>query len=711
MISQNSKFSKLNILSEDSINLIDSNKTITKLSIVIKELIENSIDAQSKNITIFIKEGGLSLMEVKDDGVGISKENFTKLCKRFNSSKLEKYEDINNLNTFGFRGEALSILSYISHLTIVSRTENSQVGYEAVFKNGKISENENINLKAIPCEKGTIIKVENIFYNNLIRKKYYDKSEETKDIINLLSKYAFHFHKINFNLSSNVYSNKILTTFNINKNNLDELTIKKSLSARLFNQEIQDNLFYFNNKASETSRDINNINLKNEIDFECYFTKPSANLDKSLLLVFLNNRLINNNSVKKLFDSTYAKLLIKNGNYFAYIHITCPPDKIDVNVRANKSEVFFMDEEKFFIQLKTLLEESLNEELNSKNYYIGEYSNFPEHKKKDKEVLFTNDSDIKYAKDKVRVDLKSATLDKYLKGLSTRKSETACDQEPRKTYKNTDILHSIYDNLFNEDRRNSYLTEILKNSFYVGYENQNNLLFIQYQTSLYIINCKFLLKEYFLYLITKGSHQNFINLKIKSSYSVENIFKFIKENCLHDKYGDGIIESKFKEVEQNSIYIEDLIREKIELLKLLGIKINNSLQVEETFLINLFPQGDISNIKNMKKNFLCYIPLIYYSIIEYVSFQSKQIKNSQIINENLNFLLETSKIYAFYLSNYYSEFIRKLPIEQANFLLKECVIALIKSDKDFFLRKNIKEDEILEKIIDTETLYTVFERC
>jgi DNA mismatch repair protein MLH1 len=711
MISHNSKFSKLNILSEDSINLIDSNKTITKLSTVIKELIENSIDAQSKNITIFIKEGGLSLMEVKDDGVGISKENFTKLCKRFNSSKFEKYEDINNLNTFGFRGEALSILSYISHLTIVSRTENSQVGYEAVFKNGKISENENINLKAIPCEKGTIIKVENIFYNNLIRKKYYDKSEETKDIINILSKYAFHFHKINFNLSSNVYSNKILTTFNINKNNLDELTIKKSLSARLFNQEIQDNLFYFNNKTSETSRDIYDINLKNEIDFECYFTKPSANLDKSLLLVFLNNRLINNNSVKKLFDSTYVKLLIKNGNYFAYIHITCPPDKIDVNVRANKSEVFFMDEERFFIQLKTLLEESLNEELNSKNYYIGEYSNFPEHKKKDKEILFTNDSDIKYAKDKVRVDPKSATLEKYLKGLSTRKSETACDQEVRKTYENTDILHSIFDNLFNEDRRNSYLTEILKNSFYVGYENQNNLLFIQYQTSLYIINCKYLLKEYFLYLITKGRHQNFINFKIKSSYSVENIFQFIKENCLHDKYCDGIIENKFKEVEQNTLYIEDLIREKIELLKLLGIKINNSLQVEETFLINLFPQGDISNIKNMKKNFLCYIPLIYYSIIEYVSFQSKQNENSQNINENLNFILESSKIYAFYLSNYYSEFITKLPIQQANFLLKECVIALIKSDKDFFLRKNIKEDEMLEKIIDTETLYTVFERC
>ena len=131
--------SKLNILSEDVTNLIDSNKTITKLSTVIKELMENSIDAGAKNISIFIKDGGLSLIEVKDDGSGIEKENFLKLCKRFSSSKLTHYEDLQSLNTFGFRGEALSILSYISHLSILSRTENSQIGYEAVFKNGKIS--------------------------------------------------------------------------------------------------------------------------------------------------------------------------------------------------------------------------------------------------------------------------------------------------------------------------------------------------------------------------------------------------------------------------------------------------------------------------------------------------------------------------------------------------------------------------------------------
>lgn len=749
--------SKLNILSEDVTNLIDSNKTITKLSTVIKELMENSIDAGAKNISIFIKDGGLSLIEVKDDGSGIEKENFLKLCKRFSSSKLTHYEDLQSLNTFGFRGEALSILSYISHLSILSRTENSQIGYEAVFKNGKISgyiegqDMDSLNLKQVPCERGSVIRVENIFFNNLIRKKHYDKSEETKDIVNLLSKYAFHFHNINFNLSSNTFSNKILTTSNIDRN-VDELQIKRCLSSRLFNQEIQENLFLCNNQQTSDSeidsnniQGINSLNLKCEINFQCFFTKPSANLDKSFLMIFLNNRLITNNNIKKLLDATYTKFLIKHGNYFVYLYIECPSDQIDVNVKANKSEVIFMNEEKFLMQLKVILEENLTEEINSKNYYVGEYGNFNNFKKKE-EVLYSGNKESLYAKDKVRVDTKNVSMEKYLIGIN---KQTNCNNsdfqiissiEDIKSFQ--DCLVLIFTEIFNPKFKNFYFTDIMKNNFYVGYENKNNLTFIQFNTSLFAVNLKFLLEEYFMYMILKSDKSEgnyFVKYKIKSEYKIENIIDFVEQNCTND-----FDLFNLSHIKQNKNNIIEILISKVELLRNLGIIINPlTEQLEEIFLINLFPSvnkknasnsnqenlydeesnGNYNNYKfclsSFKRDFLCYIPLIYYSIIELlVNLNKKKLDaNLSLIqysfqeNENLNLVLEIIKIYCHYMASYYIEYLSKTSIEESNFFLRDIFFYDIKKESNFVIRKNIKEEDILEKIIDTETLYTVFERC
>ena len=152
-------------LSEEITNTLDSNKTFTHISTIIKELIENSIDAKSKKISILLLNNGLDLIEITDDGNGINKETLNNLCQRFSSTKINSYKDMNNLGTFGFRGEALSILSYISKLTIITRKYDSDIGFMAVFKNGKIDDKNSI--KSISCNIGTVVKVENLFFNNL----------------------------------------------------------------------------------------------------------------------------------------------------------------------------------------------------------------------------------------------------------------------------------------------------------------------------------------------------------------------------------------------------------------------------------------------------------------------------------------------------------------------------------------------------------------
>ena len=293
---------KITKLSDEIINTLDSNKTYTRLSTIIKELIENSIDAKASKISIKLLEGGLELIEVKDDGIGMNRETLEKLCQRFSSTKIESYNDLNSLETFGFRGEALSILSYISTLTIISRDKNSDIGYQAVFINGKIDPKNNI--KNIVCNIGTVIQAHRLFYNNPIRLNFYknNKNNELEDIINTAAKIAFHFINISFSLCTDNNRNNIFITNGLNSENNNEediLELRKKLASKLFNQNLSDGFFKFdnnevddnnlNNKSSGITFNLKTINntMKN-FKFVCYHTKPSAYIKKSKLIIFIN---------------------------------------------------------------------------------------------------------------------------------------------------------------------------------------------------------------------------------------------------------------------------------------------------------------------------------------------------------------------------------------------------------------------------------------
>ena len=292
----------LSKLSEETINTLDSNKTFTHLSTIVKELIENSIDAKATKISIKLLKGGLELIEVKDDGTGMNRETLEKLCLRFTSTKIESYNDLTTLETFGFRGEALSILSYISTLTIISRDKNSEYGYQAVFINGKIDKKNNI--KSIVCNVGTVIQVQNIFYNNPIRLNYYtkNKNDELEEIINTTAKLAFHFINISFSLCTDNNRNSVFITAgmnNQNNNEIDELELRKNLANKLFNQDLSDGFFKFdNNENGDSGLDKMSsgiaFNLKTmnnsmkDFKFVCYHTKPSNYIKKSKLIVFIN---------------------------------------------------------------------------------------------------------------------------------------------------------------------------------------------------------------------------------------------------------------------------------------------------------------------------------------------------------------------------------------------------------------------------------------
>lgn len=673
---------KINKLSSDIINTIDSNKIITKLSLVVKELIENSLDANCKHISIFLKDNGLSLIEVKDDGVGIDEDNLNLLCKRFTSSKLKDYDkDLASLQTYGFRGEALSILTYISQVTIISRTKDSLYGFEAIFRNGclvsPLKNESNNSIKKTACDIGTLIKVENIFYNNPVRKNAFDKVESLKEIINLVQNYAFHFYNISFSLVSNTYmSNKILNTIAFNDSLIDSFEAKKSLALRLFSQHISDNLFCFKN---------NDLKLIG-IEYECCFTKPSAHLDKNYFILFLNNRLIINSSIKRMIDQSYAKFLIKKGCYFVYLNIKCDPKRIDVNVKGNKSEVYLEDEAELINAVKKQLEENLNEEISSKNYYTADYSDF-----KKKEISFLDfNSDFStnsYAKDKVRVDSKTMSIENFLNKQHDYSNNIDWNSTQNNNSIFNDTIKTIFNSIFSDDKFNQEINEIIKNSFFIGYEEETNFTFIQHNTSMYLINSKLLFEEYFLFILLNQSFDKIENIKINSEYNLNDLINFVEENLYENTL--------------NKETIKDKLKAKINIFNSLNIKIDDSFQMVEAPFINL----EVAN--KFKHLYLTYIPMLYYSLMERIE---KPIKEAIISNENLNFILDVYKIISHYTANFYLEYLSKIGLEEANKYLRNVFYVLIKTEK-FFIRKNIKEAELLEKVIDTETLYTVFERC
>ena len=765
----------LSKLSDDIINTLDSNKTFTHLSTIVKELIENSIDAKASKISIKLLKGGLELIEVKDDGVGMNKSTLEKLCLRFTSTKIESYNDLSSLETFGFRGEALSILSYISTLTIISRDKNSEYGYQAVFINGKMDKKNNI--KSIVCNVGTVIQVQNIFYNNPIRLSYYskNKNDELEDIINTTAKLAFHFINISFSLCTDNNRNSVFITTgrNNNNNDMDELELRKNLANKLFNQDLSDGFFKFDNEEND---DINALDKKNSgiafnlktinntmknFKFVCYHTKPSNYIKKSKLIIFINNRLVKNNSLKKIFQDTYNKFLIKKGNFFAYLSISCPQELLDVNVKANKSEVFFQNEEQLLENFGNLLESVLREEINSKNYYAGEYKGFDSENKKENEILFDENKDKKniYAKDKIRVDNKNISIERYLalkkidskqrpKNIEATEEENMDIENPnenniynqinlvqKKIQKENQIifaniiLKEIYQNLFlqekdindinsqekketndkseieeDENKINYTINNIFKQGSYIGYIKNNLYFTLQYQTSMYLINTRVLLQEYFFYqiLISHDNNNSFVE-KIKLSspfFSLENLFKFISE-----QFNDNIEKKSHADIMLQKIdYINSNIIPTTKILTKGIIEFDEKNIINEIKMVNFF--------KNDKFIIFCldYIPLIYFSIIEHIYFFKEEKSNIQE-NKNINCIIDLIKIISYYYALAYVEFLKKENDEFINIFFRDIILYDIKADKNFLLRKKLKPQELYEKLIDTETLYTVFERC
>ena len=177
-------------LSKDVVDRIAAGEIIHKPSSALKEMLENSVDAGSTSISVSCKEGGIKLLQVSDNGKGIRKEDLGIVCERHTTSKIQKFEDLTSVTTYGFRGEALASISMVANLTIVTKTGDADCAHRATYEDSKLKSEPQ------PCAgvQGTTIMVKDLFYNVPTRlRTMKSANEEYRSVLNVVSKYAIHY--------------------------------------------------------------------------------------------------------------------------------------------------------------------------------------------------------------------------------------------------------------------------------------------------------------------------------------------------------------------------------------------------------------------------------------------------------------------------------------------------------------------------------------
>lgn len=303
---------KIKILDESVSNIIAAGEVVENPASMIKELLENSLDAESKSIRIEIKNGGRDVAII-DDGVGMSQDDLLLSIERHATSKISKKDDLYNLYTYGFRGEALSSISAVSKMSISSRVEESEVGSQITVLGGKVT-----SLKDVQRNRGTTIEIKELFFNTPARLKFLRKpSTEYINIKDIIIQEALSNPDVAIML---ILDGKV--SIKTSGNGLDNAIVE------IFGKNV----------------------LKNMKKFKLGYLGNGAiyRSTKDSIFTFVNNRMVKSKIVESaVIDGYYTKLM--KGKYpFAIIFLDINPKDVDVNVHPSKKIVKFADEEEVY---------------------------------------------------------------------------------------------------------------------------------------------------------------------------------------------------------------------------------------------------------------------------------------------------------------------------------------------------------------------------
>lgn len=327
----------IQVLPEEVVAQIAAGEVVERPASVVKELMENSLDAGARQIRISITGDGREHIQIADDGIGIATGEVETAFLRHATSKLRILDDLNHLHTLGFRGEALASIAAVSQVTLTTRHIDEQAGTRVRVEGGQLRERRSVGAPA-----GTIITVENLFYNTPARLKFLKgENTEKRQIAGLVTRYAMAYPGVRYILEQD--GREIFRTHG--SGSLADVLVS-SLGLEHGKQMLEVN------------------NGENErIHVYGYTSAPSLNrADRSRITLFVNGRWIQDNSLTYAVVQAYHTLLMTGRYPVAVLMLTLPPEDVDVNVHPTKAEVRFRDGDAVFAAMQKAVRRAVIEQ-------------------------------------------------------------------------------------------------------------------------------------------------------------------------------------------------------------------------------------------------------------------------------------------------------------------------------------------------------------
>lgn len=326
----------INILDSNTIDKIAAGEVVERPSAVAKELIENSIDAMASAITIEIKDGGISFLRITDNGEGINQSEIKKAFMRHATSKIKSIEDLISVTSLGFRGEALSSISAVAKVELLTKTRDDFIGTRYVIEGGR-----ECVLEDAGVPDGTTIIVRDLFYNIPARKKFLKSSQTEGNYITELVEHMI--------LSHPEVSIKYIVNGNVKLQSSGNNDIKNCIYS-VYGREVSSNLL-------EVSADRDDISIRG------YIGKPELSRStRNFSVYFVNNRYIRSSLIDRALDEAYKSYLMLHKYPTVFLYFDIPAFLIDVNVHPAKKEIRFIEGE----NLKNYIVEVISEALAKK---------------------------------------------------------------------------------------------------------------------------------------------------------------------------------------------------------------------------------------------------------------------------------------------------------------------------------------------------------
>ncbi|XP_077469045.1 DNA mismatch repair protein Mlh1 [Stigmatopora argus] len=334
-------------LDEVVVNRIAAGEVIQRPSNAVKELIENCLDAKSTIIQVTVEDGGLKLLQIQDNGTGIRKEDMEIVCERFTTSKLQTFEDLSTISTYGFRGEALASISHVAHVSITTKTADAKFAYRANYSDGKLKGPS----KCCAGNQGTRIVVEDLFYNVPTRREAFKRpANEYSRIVEVVSRYAIHNSGKSFSVKKERETIAAVRTFP--------------------NASVVDNIRgVFGNAVSRELIEVGCEDQKLAFKIKGYISNANYSVKKCIMVLFINHRLVESSALKKAVETVYAAYLPKNTHPFLYLSLEIAPQNVDVNVHPTKHEVHFLHEDSIIESVQKHIEAKLLGSNSSRTYF------------------------------------------------------------------------------------------------------------------------------------------------------------------------------------------------------------------------------------------------------------------------------------------------------------------------------------------------------